>query len=245
LHGHGLITMRTDRKDQRSKLLRLTEKGEKLVKMAQPCWEAMDRALAHMLYPEEQGLFRALWHFEEQARDKSLRRHVYENFLPKPLDNIEIVPYGIGMKQHFRRLNADWTGGGRAALFGAAEDSAVFDNPRQAIIDKGGAIIFAALDEEIIGTCALLATPESGRFEMAMLGVDPRYRGRGAARIMVRAVINEARDKGAEEIFLFADNTRHALIDMYSSAGLSPAMTEEEEEEGGADDGTVRLVMRL
>lgn len=224
LHKHGLISMRTDRNDQRSKLLRLTEKGEKLVVIARPCWEAMDRAVAHMLYPEEQQLFRALRHFEEQTARKPLRSYIYEHFAPKPLQNVRITGYGVGMKPHFRRLNEEWLD----KQFSIEPiDEELFDNPRQAIIDKGGDILFAEYEGQIVGTCALLKSGDA--FELAKMGVDPRYRGRGLGKILLSAAIDKARELGAHRIYLLSSTNLPAALALYKSLGFEETPVTEDD----------------
>ena len=58
--------------------------------------------------------------------------------------------------------------------------------------------------------------------QLISLWVDPRARGRGAARALIRAVAEWARDRGAERVVLFVQEANAPGRALYTRAGFLP-----------------------
>ncbi len=66
---------------------------------------------------------------------------------------IRVLPYRPEWAPHFERINLEWLERWFAV---EAVDREMLARPQQHVLDPGGAIVFAELDGEIVGTCALL-----------------------------------------------------------------------------------------
>ena len=78
---------------------------------------------------------------------------------------VEIVPYADGHGAAFRDLNLAWI---RQHWEPEAADFKVLDHPRTAVIDQGGYIAIALLEEVAAGrsSCRHLCTDPHGRHQL-------------------------------------------------------------------------------
>src|SRR5215831_1424977 len=73
----------------------------------------------------------------------------------------------------FKDINLEWI----EKYFTVEEhDLEQLSNPQEYIIDKGGEILFAVVDNKVAGVCALIKTGEA-EFELAKMGVSPNFHG--------------------------------------------------------------------
>jgi GNAT superfamily N-acetyltransferase len=68
------------------------------------------------------------------------------------------------------------------------------------ILQLDGVIFFARLDEDIVGTCALLHE-SPGVYELSKMGVDENFRGLGAGRRLLDAAIAEFHRRDGQVLF--------------------------------------------
>jgi ribosomal protein S18 acetylase RimI-like enzyme len=133
--------------------------------------------------------------------------------MAKPM---EIVPYAPQWREHFYRLNAAWL----ERYFHIEDiDRAVLSDPEHYILEPGGAIFFARLGDEIIGTCALLQE-SPGVFELTKMGVDETFRGLGAGKRLLDAAIAEFHRRGGGTLFLESNSALKPALGMYEKAGF-------------------------
>ena len=120
-----------------------------------------------------------------------------------------------GDAEAFRRLNEEWI----ERHFRLEEkDRETLRNP-QKIIEAGGQIVMAYLDEEPVGCCALLRmSPDS--FEVAKMAVTLRYQGRGFGRAVLAATIEQARTLCAKRLYLETNSSLTPAITLYKSLGF-------------------------
>ena len=64
-----------------------------------------------------------------------------------------IKPFRREWREHFYRINVEWL-----ERYFAVEDvdRRMLSQPEKSVLEPGGAILFALIDGEVIGTCALL-----------------------------------------------------------------------------------------
>lgn len=130
--------------------------------------------------------------------------------------SLAILPYAPQYAPVFDRLNRAWI-----EEFFVVEpfDHEVLTNPQRCIIEPGGELWFAALNGDVIGACALIPFGE-GVFEFTKLGVDPRARGHGAARALLRHCRERAKAKGAHTLKIFTSLSLTAANALYRSEGF-------------------------
>ncbi len=129
---------------------------------------------------------------------------------------IEVIDYNDKYAADFKKLNLQWLD--KYNLTEAA-DLIVLDNPRSTVIDTGGAIYLAQIENTIIGTAALIHEHE-GVFELAKMAVSPLWQGRGISRLLIEKCIEKAKVLGAKKILLFSNSQLQAAIGLYSKYGF-------------------------
>ena len=117
----------------------------------------------------------------------------------------------------FHNINATWI----AEMFALEPtDREVLENPRSRIIDPGGAILFVEAEGlGIVGTCALQKTGAHA-FELTKMGVRESARGLKAGESLLAAMIDRARELGAEKLYLLTNHICEAAIHLYEKAGF-------------------------
>jgi GNAT superfamily N-acetyltransferase len=131
---------------------------------------------------------------------------------------MRIVEWRDDLAQAFHDINAEWI----AAMFTLEPtDREVLENPRAKIIDPGGAILFVEADGlGIIGTCALQKTGPTG-FELTKMGVLESARGLKAGEFLLAAVVNRARELGADPLYLLTSQRCVAAIHLYEKLSFA------------------------
>lgn len=133
-----------------------------------------------------------------------------------PAERIAIVPYRPAYKKHFRALNEAWL---REHFSVEPEDTALLADPNGRIVRRGGAVLFALRDGEVVGTCALLRH-RGDLWELAKMAVAAPVRGQGLGRRLAEAAIDEARRRGARTLFLETSPVLKPALALYRSLGF-------------------------
>ncbi len=125
--------------------------------------------------------------------------------------NIEITGYRPELGTHFGSLNKAWL---RTYFSLEPMDEYVLGNPEEAIIGRGGHILFALADDRVVGTVALIPV-DNERVELAKLAVDEQHRQLGIGDRLVKAVIDTARADGYKEIILYSHTRLESARALY------------------------------
>ncbi len=141
------------------------------------------------------------------------------------LMQITFRQFRTGDSEAFRMLNEQWI----AKYFVLEKkDRFTLRNPEKYILNPGGHIYFAMLDDEIVGCCALIANgPDS--YEVAKMAVDESHRNHGIGKALLAHVIEAARILGARKLTLETNSTLMNAIHVYESLGfrhLDPSSVE-------------------
>jgi GNAT superfamily N-acetyltransferase len=131
---------------------------------------------------------------------------------------LTILPWSPSLATAFHDINAQWI----EAMFVLEEtDRRVLENPQSLIIDKGGDILFVAVEGlGIVGACALMPAKDAGAFELTKMGVIDNARGHKAGEYLLAAVIDRARAMGIETLFLLTNKKCAAAIHLYEKLGF-------------------------
>ncbi len=129
---------------------------------------------------------------------------------------IEILGYRPEWRHYFEQFNKAWL----EEYFSVEPiDRWVLENPEEAILKDGGTILFARLEERIIGAVALKYN-EDGALELIKMAVDKPYRGRGAGTKLCQAAIRRATEMGAPRLILYSQTKLPAAIAIYRKLGF-------------------------
>ena len=132
------------------------------------------------------------------------------------MGQIEIIPYKAEHAYHFARLNKAWI----EKYFVLEElDKWVLENPHEAILAKGGAILMATWDGVIAGTVALIKASDE-EYEFSKMAVDEAYQRRGIAEALSYAAFDKARALGAKKVSLYSQTDLAPAIHLYRKLGF-------------------------
>ncbi|MDC6351055.1 GNAT family N-acetyltransferase [Zeaxanthinibacter sp. PT1] len=132
--------------------------------------------------------------------------------------NLQIVHYQPEYRQAFRELNEAWI----KQYFKIEEsDRKALGDPQGYILYQGGFILVALEGEAVVGVCAMIAMPGNpGTFELAKMAVAPSTQGKGVGYKLGMAVIEEARQRGAEKVYLESNTVLVPAIALYRKLGF-------------------------
>lgn len=133
-------------------------------------------------------------------------------------NEVQIVTYNPKYQKAFKELNEEWI----TAFFKMEEkDYKVLDHPEEHIINKGGHTVFALLDNEPVGTCALMQSTEYPLvYELAKMAVSPKAQGKKIGFLIGQALIDIAKESNAETIFLETNSALTPAIKLYEKLGF-------------------------
>jgi GNAT superfamily N-acetyltransferase len=129
---------------------------------------------------------------------------------------VRIVPFSAALAPAFAALNREWI----ERLFALEEaDLKTLGDPQSSIIAPGGQIFFALDDGKPVGTAAAIAASPT-RFELSKMAVAPSHQGHGIGRLLGETVIDWARARNAETLFLFTSSRLRGAIRLYERLGF-------------------------
>lgn len=132
----------------------------------------------------------------------------------------QIVEYKSAYKAAFKNLNQAWI---EQYFKMESSDYKALDHPETYIINNGGAILFALVGEEVVGTCALIKFEDERYdydFELAKMAVAPAFQGRGIGYRLASAAIEKARQLGAASIYLESSSILQPALNLYKKLGF-------------------------
>lgn len=100
---------------------------------------------------------------------------------------------------------------------------------------QAGVEYFAALEEGVIAGILVIKCNAVESYEILSLAVDPRYKSRGAGKMLLKAAIDNAKEKGfrAIDIVVFADN--QIMLPLVIRGGFKPVRMEYRKRYDGED----------
>tara|TARA_R110002020_G_scaffold345743_2_gene559696 strand:+ start:14541 stop:15023 length:483 start_codon:yes stop_codon:yes gene_type:complete len=138
------------------------------------------------------------------------------------MQKIEILPFSTDLSPFFKSINQVWV----EELFSIeAFDQAQFDSPEETIIKPGGTIIYAKLGEEIVGTVGLYKISDE-EFELVKMGVTASSQGKGVGMILGQAILEKAREMGANKVVLYTHSKLAPALRIYEKLGFKEAQLE-------------------
>jgi putative acetyltransferase len=132
------------------------------------------------------------------------------------ISEVTIREFESGDEIAFRELNEEWI---RHYFRIEAKEQEVLADPKGAILDAGGKIFFAVIENRCVGCCALRRMGDA-EFEVAKMGVTPAVQGAGIGRKLLQVVIEAGRAMGARRLYLETNHTLTPAIRLYESVGF-------------------------
>lgn len=210
----GLVAIERLHKDQRHKTISLTLAGqEALATSKRLVWPHVEAAVEDVLI----GLRDSFLHQIDIIEARLAERSLGDRMQMQSAKGLRIHEFSDALAPLFHRINAQWI---EAMYNMEPTDRDVLEHPQEKIIDKGGDILFVEADGlGIVGTCALQKTGEN-QYELTKMGVLEAARGRKVGEFLLKAMIDRARQKGAERLYLLSNQKSAAAIHLYEKLGF-------------------------
>jgi ribosomal protein S18 acetylase RimI-like enzyme len=204
-----------DPHDKRRRRLALTARAEAELRIAKPLWRTIEDLFVEHCREHSIDLLHTLTAFE-RVLTPTLVETIITRAAAKDRSALRIVPFSPALRDHFYRLNEAWL---RKYFYVEEIDHRVLSNPESEILGRGGTILFAALGEDIVGTCALM--PESeGVYELTKMAVDEQRQGLGIGRALLEATIAEFQRREGRTLFLETNSKLRPAVRLYESMGF-------------------------
>jgi N-acetylglutamate synthase-like GNAT family acetyltransferase/predicted transcriptional regulator len=216
LQKNGYIFEKKGIEDERMRFVHLTSEGKKLIRKLKPIWKLIKDANDELLKEAAPGFFDSIKAIETSLERKSMYERAAEYIKGPLLPEIKILEYSPKLKKHFKSLNYEWL---EEYFVIEDKDREILSAPKNKIINKGGAVIFAESDKQIVGTCAIIRH-QNGVFELAKMAVTKKFRSRGTGRLLIDAAIKKAKELGAKEIYLLTAKSLKAANALYLKFGF-------------------------
>src|SRR5437868_6174035 len=136
-----------------------------------------------------------------------------------------ITAYEVKHQPYFEKLNRAWI----EKYFEMEKlDEFVLTNPREAILNPGGAILMALYNGVVAGTVALRKI-NADTFEFTKMAVDESFRRKGIAEALGHASFRKAKELGAREVILYTSTILKPAIRLYEKLGFKHVPQETKE----------------
>lgn len=129
---------------------------------------------------------------------------------------VTIIDFDEKYTNDFTQLNFEWL---EKYFYIEEYDKKVLLNPQKYILDEGGHILFALIDEKAIGTVALIKR-DNGVFELSKMAVTEEYQGLRIGQKLMYACIDYAGRVGSKRLFLDSNTKLTPAITLYNKVGF-------------------------
>jgi DNA-binding MarR family transcriptional regulator/GNAT superfamily N-acetyltransferase len=208
----GLIDVSREGRDQRQKLLSLSADGKALMdRLERDLWPRVEAAAVSLCGGRHAALLKEITMIETELD----RRSLVDRVMAPDMSVRDFTDYLAGA---FYEINAAWI----SQMFALEEnDVTLLENPRELILDKGGAVLFAETpDLGVVGTCAIMRMKD-GWFELTKMGVLEAARGRKVGEFLLAAALDRAKAMGvADRLYLLTNRKCGPAIHLYEKLGF-------------------------
>ncbi|MEO1475032.1 MAG: GNAT family N-acetyltransferase [Pseudomonadota bacterium] len=129
---------------------------------------------------------------------------------------MQVRDFRPGDEAAFRDLNVAWI----ERYFGIEdEDIAQLEHVEDTVFSKGGRILLAELDGQVVGTVALIPK-DSNCVELAKMSAREDLRGQGIGKALMNAAVAAAHDMKAKSIWIETNDQLQAALGLYRAAGF-------------------------
>ena len=203
---------------------KLTEKGKNTLKSIEPVLAEINNSINSMMNEIDPGLEYALSRLDEKIGKKALTSNVLANLKEKEIEEVRIVSFRKKYKTDFLKLNSEWL---QEYFEVEQEDKRILNNPEEEIIKKGGEVFFALLDEQVVGTCAVLKVDDRS-YELTKMAVIERAKGKQIGKKLALTVIGYAVGKSARELILSTSPKLVAALNLYKKIGFITVLKDDD-----------------
>ncbi|MCK5400910.1 MAG: GNAT family N-acetyltransferase [Flavobacteriaceae bacterium] len=130
---------------------------------------------------------------------------------------INIITFNNKYAIDFYNLNIEWL---KTFFFVEDYDEEVLSKPQNYIINKGGYIFFAKLNNSIVGTVALMPTQDKKILELTKMAVSPGHRGLKIGQKLLQHCIDFGKQNHFKALMLYSNTKLENAIYIYKKYGF-------------------------
>lgn len=213
-----------DGNDRRKRMVRLTEKGKSLFESLQPLLKEIEDSVKEIIQATGYDLLHVIESVEKALDEKDIYNRTLKRTKQRHMDAVQILRYSPALKEQFKHLNYEWL---KKYFKVEKEDEKILSDPEKEIINKGGEVFFARLENEIVGTCAAIKINDD-TYELAKMAVTEKAQGRQIGKKLALAVIGFAYSKKASKVTLETNRRLQAAVNLYESLGFKSVPMDKE-----------------
>ncbi len=217
LNIKGLVELKPSKVDKRKKKISLSQKGQQLLKQMIPIWKCIDEVIKEFTIESSSSLINHLNNLEEKLSHQSFSNAIIKKVEMNAISTLKIVNYVNEYAKDFYQLNIEWL---KTFFYVEPYDEEVLSNPEKYIINKGDHIFFAKLNDEIVGTVALMPMDIKNTFELTKMGVSPAHRGHKIGQKLMQKCIDFALENNFESLIIYSSRKLENAIYIYRKYGF-------------------------
>lgn len=130
--------------------------------------------------------------------------------------SLKIVPFVPQHAARFRDLNLEWV---QRYFYVEPMDKTLLENCKAAILDKGGYIFMAELEDDIVGCFSFIKIREE-EYELGKMAVDPQFQGHKIGQTLMQFAIDFAHKNNWKKISLYSNTKLNSAIYIYRKYGF-------------------------
>jgi len=151
---------------------------------------------------------------------------------------VKIIPFSKQYSNNFKLLNIEWL---EKYFVVEPHDAELLEQSQENIIDKGGFIFFAQLNNKIVGTVALLKI-DSKNFELGKMAVSPTVQGLGIGQQIMQYSIDFGKSQHWSNLILYSNTVLENAIHIYRKYGFIEVPIEKNNPYAR---GNIKMVLKL
>ncbi len=216
LEQQGWLYHETDVNDERRRLLCLTPQGYELIDRLQPLWDKLNTVLTRILEVSSYNLLDNVALLERELDKLSLVDRVAMLEKEERSKRVEIIHFEPQYREDFYRLNSQWLD---KYFYLEAIDHEILSDPQGRIIEPGGFILLARLDNKIIGTAALIVANKD-QLELSKMSVEQSFQGLGIGERLAQAAIVQYAATDFKLLYLESNRKLLPALNLYRKLGF-------------------------
>lgn len=134
---------------------------------------------------------------------------------------VSIVKHQDDYSHYFKSLNVEWL---EKYFVVEPYDNEVLSNPDKYILQPGGEILYALVNNEVVGTVALIKRGDD-LFELSKMAVTEKYKGLRIGQKLMYACIHLAGEIGCNRLFLDSNRKLQPALTLYDKVGFKEIPT--------------------
>ena len=129
---------------------------------------------------------------------------------------IKIVKWEDRFAKDYIKLSIEWL---EKYVSVEPGDLEIIEHPYEAVLNNGGMIWFAVIDNAPVGTVTMIKVNNS--YELAKLAVTEKYKEMGIGKRLMQVAIKFAKENRAKKIYLYTNHNLTPAIDLYKKCGFT------------------------